>query len=135
MASDPEELLDALDDAEIIGIVTDAMGDWVKVGVLRTAVLIGVNGSPAILDTPERRDEFARYWMQACRQAEAAEAEPPRDDADCRCGPDSERCPCDANGDDGLCSCCREGDCNGSCALAPHAVTPDEAAQAARTEG
>jgi hypothetical protein len=74
MASDPEELLDALDDAEIIGIVTDAMGDWVKVGVLQTAVLVGVNGSPAILDTPARRDEFARYWMEACRQAEAAEA-------------------------------------------------------------
>lgn len=72
MASDPEELLAALDDAEVIGIVTDAMGDWVKVGVLRTAVLIGVNGSPAILDTPERRDEFARYYMEACRQADAA---------------------------------------------------------------
>ena len=74
MTSDPEELLDALDDAEIIGIVTDAMGDWVKVGVLQAAVLVGVNGSPAILNTPERRDEFARYWMEACRQAEAAEA-------------------------------------------------------------
>ena len=76
MASDPEELLAAIDDAEVIGTVTDALGDFVKVGVIRTAVLIGVSGSPAILDTPGMRDEFARYWMEACRQAEAAGAVP-----------------------------------------------------------
>jgi hypothetical protein len=68
--SDPEELLSALDDAEVIGTVRDALGDFVKVGVLGSAVLIGVSGSPAILDTPGMRDEFARLWMEACRAAE-----------------------------------------------------------------
>ncbi len=82
MTTDPEELLDALDDAEVIGTVTDAMGDYVKVGVLRRAALIGVSGSPAILDTRERRAEFDGYWGEACRRAEAAgageEAQSPR---------------------------------------------------------
>jgi hypothetical protein len=50
------------------------------------------------------------------------DVEPPRDESDCRCGPNSERCPCEADGDDGLCSCCRNGDCNGRCA-APGQVT------------
>jgi hypothetical protein len=69
MATDPGELLDAIDDAEVIGTVTDAMGDYVKVGVLRDAALIGVSGSPAILDTPERQAEFDGYWAEARRRA------------------------------------------------------------------
>jgi F420-0:gamma-glutamyl ligase len=73
--TDPEELLAALDDAEIIGTVTDAMGDFVKVGVIESAVLIGVKGSPAILDTAELRDEFGRLYAEACRRAEATETE------------------------------------------------------------
>lgn len=75
MATDPEEPLAALDDAEVIGTVTDALGDFVKVGHLGTAVLIGVSGSPGILDTPEMRGEFDRYWVQACQLAEAAEGD------------------------------------------------------------
>jgi len=71
---DPEELLAALDDAEIIDTITDALGDFVKVGHLGSAVLIGVEGSPAILDTPELRDDFAKLYAEACRRAEAAEA-------------------------------------------------------------
>jgi hypothetical protein len=74
--SDPEELLSALDDAEVIGTVRDALGDFVKVGVLGSAVLIGVSGSPAILDTPQTREEFERLWMEARQLADAAEAEP-----------------------------------------------------------
>jgi hypothetical protein len=74
MPTNPEELLAALDDAEIVGTATDAMGDWAKVGVLGSAVLIGVNGSPAIFDTPEMRDNFAKLYADACRRAEAAEA-------------------------------------------------------------
>jgi hypothetical protein len=72
---DPEELLDRLDDAEIIDTITDALGDFVKVGHLGSAVLIGVEGSPAILDTPELRDDFAKMYAEACRRVEAAEAE------------------------------------------------------------
>lgn len=70
----PEELLASIAVAEIIGTVTDAMGDLVKVGVLGHAVLIGVIGSPAVLDTPELRDDFAKLYAEACRRAEAAEA-------------------------------------------------------------
>jgi hypothetical protein len=37
-------------------------------------------------------------------------------DADCACAaPGEESCPCYANDPDGLCACCRGGDCNGSC--------------------
>lgn len=73
----PDELLDAVGDAEVIGTVTDAFGDHARVGYITGtgAVLIGVTGSPAILDTPESRAEFTRYWAEACRRAEAAEAE------------------------------------------------------------
>ena len=42
----------------------------------------------------------------------AAEIEPPRTETDCACGDD---CPCDANGPDGLCACCRNGDHDGRC--------------------
>lgn len=105
--SDPEELLAALDDAEIIGTVTDALGDFVKVGVIETAVLIGISGSPGILDTPERCDEFARYWMEACRQVEAVEAARAagteagagNDGEDCGCGLGAERCRAAEDGD------------------------------------
>lgn len=72
--TDPEELLAMIDDAEIIDIIEDATGDWVKVGVLRHTVLIGVNGSPVILDTPERRDRFAKACAEAERRAKAYEA-------------------------------------------------------------
>jgi len=75
-----EELLAAIDEAEIIDVIPDALGDPVKVGVLQGAVLIGVEGSPGILDTRESRDRFARAWMEACRVADgerpAAEAKP-----------------------------------------------------------
>jgi hypothetical protein len=77
--TDPEDLLDRIDDAEVIGIVTDAMGDYVKVGVLDHAALIGVKGSPGILDTPELRAEFTALWAEACRRADAAAAEADHD--------------------------------------------------------
>ena len=70
--SDPGELLNAIDDARIIGVITDPAGDWVKVGVIRHAVLIGISGSPVILDTPQRRDRFIKAYAEAERQAEAA---------------------------------------------------------------
>jgi len=70
--SDPGELLEAIRDTVIIDVITDLAGDWIKVGVLRHAVLIGVSGSPAILDTPERRDRFIKAYAEAERQAEAA---------------------------------------------------------------
>ena len=70
--TDPEDLLDNIDDAEIIGTVTDALGDFVKVGVLDNAVLLGVQSPPAILDTPELRAEFAGHWAEACRRADEA---------------------------------------------------------------
>lgn len=41
------------------------------------------------------------------------EIEAPRTDTDCVCHGDS--CPCEADGPDGLCACCRSGQCNGSC--------------------
>lgn len=71
VASDPEELLNAIADAEIIDVITDALGDALQVGVVAGAVLIGVRSSPAILDTPERRDRFIRAYAEAERQAEA----------------------------------------------------------------
>lgn len=42
------------------------------------------------------------------------DGEPPRAETDCR-GSGWYDCPCDADGPDGLCSCCRNGECNGSC--------------------
>jgi hypothetical protein len=74
--TDPEDLLDSIDDAEIIGTVTDALGDFVKVGVLDHAVLLGVQDPPAILDTPELRAEFGRLWAEACRRADEATETP-----------------------------------------------------------
>ena len=69
-----EEELDGLvadlDEAEVIDVIDDAMGDKVRVGRLRGAVLVGVQGSPGILDTPGLRDRFARAWMEACRRAD-----------------------------------------------------------------
>lgn len=43
-----------------------------------------------------------------------ADGEPPRTETDCR-GSGWYDCPCEADGPDGLCPCCRNGDCNGSC--------------------
>ena len=45
-----------------------------------------------------------------------ADGEPPRTTTDCR-GSGIYDCPCEADGPDGLCSCCRSGECNGSCAV------------------
>jgi DNA-binding protein YbaB len=75
VASDPEELLAALDDAEVIGTVTDALGDVVKVGVIGGAVLIGVSGSPAILEEA-KQEEFAQLYVAACHQAKVNAAQP-----------------------------------------------------------
>ena len=55
-----------------------------------------------------------------------ADGEPPRIETDCRHG--NYDCPCEADGPDGLCSCCRKGECNGSCAV------PEAAATAAARE-
>jgi hypothetical protein len=38
-----------------------------------------------------------------------------RADTDCCCG-SGDYCPCDADGPDGMCECCRDGDHNGRCA-------------------
>jgi hypothetical protein len=71
-------------------------------------------------------DALTAEWKHviAERRAEAVaravtpgqEVSPPRDESDCCCGGTGEECPCEADGDDGLCSCCRNGDCNGACA-------------------
>lgn len=45
-----------------------------------------------------------------------ADGEPPRAETDCR-GSGVYDCPCEADGPDGLCDCCRRGDENGSCAF------------------
>ena len=45
-----------------------------------------------------------------------ADGEPPRTETGCR-GSGIYDCPCEADGPDGLCSCCRSGECNGSCAV------------------
>lgn len=45
-----------------------------------------------------------------------ADGEPPRLPTDCR-GSGIYDCPCEADGPDGLCSCCRSGERNGSCAV------------------
>jgi len=45
-----------------------------------------------------------------------ADGEPPRAETGCR-GSGIYDCPCEADGQDGLCSCCRSGECNGSCAV------------------
>lgn len=42
------------------------------------------------------------------------DGESPRTETDCR-GSGIYDCPCEADGPDGLCSCCRSGECNGSC--------------------
>lgn len=72
--TDDEERRDALvadlDEAEVIDVIPDAMGDKVRVGRLRDAVLVGVQASPGILDTPELRDRFARAYAEACRRAD-----------------------------------------------------------------
>jgi hypothetical protein len=47
-----------------------------------------------------------------------ADGEPPRLETDCR-GSGIYDCPCEADGPDGVCSCCRSGECNGSCRLVP----------------
>jgi sugar phosphate isomerase/epimerase len=57
--------------AEIVDRFPDALGDRVTVGWLPGVVLVGVTGSPAILDTPELRDRFAKAWAEAERRAEA----------------------------------------------------------------
>jgi hypothetical protein len=72
VATDPEDLADAIDDAEIVDQFRDSLGDKVTVGWLPGAVLIGVGGSPAILGTPELRDRFAKAHAEAERRAEAA---------------------------------------------------------------
>jgi hypothetical protein len=47
------------------------------------------------------------------------EAEASRADTDCICkSGDGEDCPCEADGPDGLCACCRTGDHRGACAAA-----------------
>jgi hypothetical protein len=43
-----------------------------------------------------------------------ADGEGPRTETDCR-GSGIYDCPCEADGPDGLCACCRRGDENGSC--------------------
>lgn len=48
------------------------------------------------------------------------DGEASRIETDCR-GSGWYDCPCEADGQDGLCSCCRSGECNGSCALRPMA--------------
>jgi hypothetical protein len=51
-----------------------------------------------------------------------ADGEAPRTETDCR-GSGIYDCPCEADGPDGLCSCCRSGECNGSCAIRPAGQT------------
>jgi hypothetical protein len=46
-----------------------------------------------------------------------ADGEPPRAGTDCR-GSGIYDCPCEADGPDGLCGCCRRGEENGSCMFA-----------------
>lgn len=47
----------------------------------------------------------------------ADEVEPPRAETDCVCKVGGgEDCPCEADGPDGLCACCRTGGHDGSCA-------------------
>jgi hypothetical protein len=76
-----EEELDALvadlDEAEVIDVITDAMYDKVRVGRLRDAALVGVQGSPGILDTPDLRERFGRAYREACRRAAGEPPEMP----------------------------------------------------------
>ena len=47
---------------------------------------------------------------------ETDDPEPPRADTDCACRSGvGDDCPCEADGPDGLCACCRTGEHNGSC--------------------
>ena len=52
-----------------------------------------------------------------------ADGEAPRTETDCR-GSGIYDCPCEADGPDGLCSCCRSGECNGSCVAFPCDASP-----------
>jgi hypothetical protein len=65
----------AFTDIDTVDTITDSTGDRVTVAVLNGAVLIIPEGSPVILGTPETRDDFAKAYAEACRRAEAAEAE------------------------------------------------------------
>jgi hypothetical protein len=56
-----------------------------------------------------------------------ADGESPSVETDCR-GSGIYDCPCEADGPDGRCSCCRSGECNGSCVL-PGPVLPAEPAK------
>jgi hypothetical protein len=71
VGSDPEDIFDEIETAGIVDQFPDALGDKVTVGWLRDAVLIGVSGSPVILDTPGLRDRFAKAHAEAERRAEA----------------------------------------------------------------
>lgn len=71
-----EALVADLDEAKLVDVIPDAMGDKVRVGWLRDAVLVGVQGSPGILDTPELRDRFAKAYAEACRRADRWEPGP-----------------------------------------------------------
>jgi hypothetical protein len=51
--------------------------------------------------------------------ANPADGLAPRTETDCQ-GSGAYDCPCEADSIDGLCSCCRSGECNGSCATAEH---------------
>ena len=53
-----------------------------------------------------------------------ADGQSPSVETDCR-GSGIYDCPCEADAPDGLCSCCRSGECNGSCAFRPVTSLPD----------
>lgn len=60
--------------------------------------------------------------LEGCADGCGQDGGRPRDESDCRCGGMGGECPCEADGGDGLCSCCRNGDCNGSCAAPGQAI-------------
>lgn len=68
-------------------------------------------------------ERAARQFTEDRQAMEREDAEPaderPRTETDCRCSiGGGEECPCEADGDDGLCACCRapDGEHRGTCA-------------------
>jgi hypothetical protein len=92
--------------------------------LMKGAMIIGL----AVEMDPVKREEALQVveLIEAEQNARAGrvydDAER-RADTDCAC-PDGDECPCEADGPDGLCACCRTSDHRGSCVVPPAAGDP-----------